>query len=397
MNHIAPLFRDLAIILGMASLVAIFFQYIKQPVVLGYLVTGLIIGPHTPPYAFVNDIPTLDQIAELGVIFLMFSIGLEFSFQKIRSVGWPALIIAFTEVSLMVVLGFALGKYIGWKTISSLFLGAALAISSTTIIIKTLDEMQIKDERFTHLIFGILIVEDLLAILLLASLSTIAATQTFSLMNIIIDCSELLLIVSSWFVLGYFIIPRFFRLIRHRITQETLTLLSVACCLFLVCVSSYFQYSVALGAFIMGSILAGAPQVHRIVKLLKPVRDIFAAVFFVSVGMLVDPRIIVQHYELILLVSMVAVVGKIMTSCLGGLMTRQTIDTSVRLGFTMAQIGEFSFIIIGVGVVLGAVNPELSPVIVAISAITTFLTPYLIRVSQPVSLMLSRYWNKLVK
>ncbi len=384
MLHIAPLIQDLAVILGAASLVAILFQYIGQPIVLGYLITGVIIGPHTPPYSFISDIPTLTQIAELGVIFLMFSIGLEFSFHKIVKVGFPALIIAIVEVFMMVLLGFGLGQLLGWKTISSLFLGVALAISSTTIIVKTLDEMRLKDENLTDLIFGILIIEDLIAILLLAALSAMATTQTFSLTNSLIDFGELVLIVSSWFVLGYFIFPRFFRLIRHHITQETLTLLSVACCLFLVCVSSYFQYSVALGAFIMGSILAGAPQIHRIEKLLRPIRDIFAAIFFVSIGMLVDPKIIIHDYKLILLMSAVAVVGKIVSSGLGGLLTKQGIDVSIRLGFTMAQIGEFSFIIVGMGVVLGAVNQELSPVIISISAITTFLTPYLIRLSGPV-------------
>jgi CPA2 family monovalent cation:H+ antiporter-2 len=394
MHGIAPLIKDLAVILGAASLVAILFQYMRQPVVLGYLLTGLVIGPHTPPYALVSDIPTLTQIAELGVIFLMFSIGLEFSFKKICAVGFPALAIAVIEVFLMSFLGYGLGQLMGWRTISSLFLGVALAISSTTIIVKTLDEMNLREDSFADLIFGVLIIEDLLAILLLAALSAIATTQTFSLMNTLIDCGELLLIVSTWFILGYFIIPRFFKLIRHHITQETLTLLSVACCLFLVCVSSYFQYSVALGAFIMGSILAGAPQVHRIERLLKPIRDIFAAVFFVSVGMLVNPQIIVQHYQLILLISAVAVLGKIVTSALGGLVTKQGINTSVRLGFTMAQIGEFSFIIVGMGVVLGAVDAELSPMIIAISAITTFLTPYLIRASGVVGPKLARYWHK---
>jgi CPA2 family monovalent cation:H+ antiporter-2 len=394
MAHVAPLIKDLAIIIGSASLVAILFQYIRQPIVLGYLLTGLIIGPYTPPYSFISDIPTLNQIAELGVIFLMFSIGLEFSFHKICKVGLQAIVIAVVEVFLMMLLGFGLGKLIGWTTLHSLFLGAALAISSTTIIVKTLDEMQLKDENFTNLIFGILIIEDLLAILLLAALSAVATTQTFSLINSLIDCIELLCIVGSWFVLGYFIFPRFFRFIRHRITQETLTLLSVGCCLFLVCVASYFQYSVALGAFIMGSILASAPQVHRIEKLLKPIRDIFAAVFFVSVGMLVDPRVIVQHYELILLISTVTVIGKIVTAGLGGLLTHQGIPLSVRLGFSMAQIGEFSFIIVSMGVVLGVVNQELSALIVAISAVTTFLTPYLMRLSAPVGRRLEKYWTR---
>ena len=385
MHQLAPLIKDLSVILGSAGLVAILFQYIKQPVVLGYLLTGFVIGPYTPPYALVSDIPTLTQIAELGVIFLMFSIGLEFSIQKIYRIGLPAFIVATTEVFLMVLIGYGLGKWIGWNTITSLFLGVALAISSTTIIVKTLDELHLKEEHFVHLIFGILIIEDLLAIMLLATLTAVANTQGFSPLSIILDSGKLLFIVSSWFVLGYFIIPRFFRLIRSYVTPETLILLSIGLCLGLVCLSAYFHYSVALGAFIMGSIIAGVPQVHKIERLLKPIRDIFAAIFFVSIGMLVDPQIIIKHFSLIMLISGVAVLGKILTSCLGGMLTNQGTKTSIRLGFAMAQIGEFSFIIVGMGVTLGAIDHELSAIIVAVSTITTFLTPYLIKLSVPVA------------
>jgi CPA2 family monovalent cation:H+ antiporter-2 len=311
----------------------------------------------------------------------MFSIGLEFNIQKIYHIGPRALVIAAVEVFLMIGVGYVLGLAIGWSSQSSLFLGVALSISSTTIIVKTLEELHLKQEALAQLIFGVLIVEDLLAIILLALLPTMANAAVFSFLSLLMDVAKLLLIISSWFALGYFLVPAFFRLIRHSVTPETLILLAIGFCLFLVCLSSYFNYSEALGAFMMGSIIASVPQVHRIERLLMPIRDIFSAIFFVSVGMLVQPQIIFQHFPLILLISAVTIGGKILTSSLGGLLAGQRLKSSLRLGFAMAQIGEFSFIIVGMGVVLGVINQELSAIIVAISVITTFLTPYLIRFS----------------
>jgi CPA2 family monovalent cation:H+ antiporter-2 len=390
MTELAPIIKDLALILAMASIAIVVCQSLKQPVVLGYLIVGIIVGPHTPPYSFVTDIKNVRVLAELGVIFLMFSLGLDFSFQKICRVGLSAMVTGFLEVAIMILLGYGLGRLIGWSTISSLFLGAALSISSTTIIIKTLTEMHLKRRNFAEIVIGVLIIEDLLAILLLASLPAIATTDNYSFMSTVYDSIELLLIVSSWFVIGYFVVPYLFRKAMEHATQETLTILSIACCLIFVCLAAYCHYSTALGAFIMGSILAETPQVHRIEKLLQPLRDIFAAVFFVSVGMLIDPSVIYHHYSLILLISLITILGKIFSTCLGGMATGQSLSDSLRVGFSMTQIGEFSFIIISMGVALHATNTEVYPIIVAVSAITTFITPYFISLSGPVALYMEK-------
>lgn len=381
MHELAPLIKDLAIILLVAGMVTLIFQRIRQPVVLGYLVAGLIIGPHSPPHAFVNDVPNIQVLADLGVIFLMFSLGLDFSFHKLTKVGFSVGMIGSIEVILMLLIGFAAGQAIGWDFYSSLFLGAALSISSTTIIIKALDELKLRTRRFADLIFGVLIVEDLLAILILVALSLAVSTKHLFSYGILWAVAKLLLVVGSWFLIGYFCIPLMMRRMSRYISDETLTIVSVGLCLILVVIASEFHYSLALGAFIMGSILAETPQAHRIETLVRPVRDIFAAVFFVSVGMLMDPVVIIQHWPMVLLITAVTILGKILTSTVGALFTGQGLNTSLKVGFGMAQVGEFSFIIVGLGVVLHAVNSDIYPIIVAVSAITTFTTPYLIQVS----------------
>lgn len=378
---LAPLIRDLAVILGVASLVALLFQKIRQPVVLGYLIAGMIIGPYTPPYELVSDIPNVRTLSELGVIFLMFSLGLEFSFHKLKRVGFSASATGFVEVILMLILGFSTGLLLGWPFHDSLFLGAALAISSTTIIIKALEELNLKRRRFAELVFGVLIVEDLLAILLLVALSTVVLTQKILSLPMLWAAGKLILVVGSWFLLGYFLVPSLIRRIAKYVSEEILTIVSIALCLFLACLAAYFHYSAALGAFIMGSILAETSLVHRIEQLVRPTRNIFAAVFFVSVGMLIDPKIIMAHFGLVLLLSLITVLGKIVTTSLGAFLTGQSVNTSLRAGFSMAQIGEFSFIIAALGLSLDVVNPSLYPIIVAVSAVTAFLTPYLIRFS----------------
>lgn len=381
MNELAPIIRDLTVILSVAGIVTLLFQKIHQPVVLGYLVAGIIVGPYTPPYAFVIDIPDIKVIAELGVIFLMFSLGLEFSFHKLTKVGFSASFTGLIEVILMLMIGYATGMMIGWSHYDSVFLGAALAISSTTIIIKALEELSLTKKRFAQVVFGILVMEDLLAILILVALSTLLMTKNVFSMAMIMVALKLVIVVMSWFLIGYFLVPNLFRRMINFSNSETLTIVSIALCLFLVAVAAYFHYSTALGAFIMGSILAETPQVPRIQELIKPIRDIFAAVFFVSVGMLIDPKIIIMHWQIVLLISTITILGKILTSCLGSFLTGQNLNSSLRIGFSMAQIGEFSFIIVGSGVVLGVVNNELYAIVVAVSAITTFTTPYLIRTS----------------
>jgi CPA2 family monovalent cation:H+ antiporter-2 len=381
MHEIAPLIKDLAIILGVAGLIALLFQKIKQPIVLGYLIAGLIIGPYTPPFKLVSDVPNIQILSELGVIFLMFSLGLEFSFHKLKRVGLSATVTGFVEVVFMVLIGFIVGELMSWSFHDSLFLGAAISISSTTIIIKTLEELKLKRKRFSEIIFGVLVVEDLLAILLLVGLSTVVATNNIFSAEMGWAALRLILVVGSWFIFGYFLIPSLFQRIRYYASEETLIIVSIALCLILVCVAAHFHYSPALGAFIMGSIIAETPLVHRIEHLVQPVRNIFAAVFFVSVGMLIDPLIIINHFSIIMIVCFVTIFGKLIVTGFGALLTGQNVSNSTRIGFSMAQIGEFSFIIAGLGLSLKATSHMLYPIIVAVSTITTFTTPYLIRLS----------------
>lgn len=381
MHEIAPLIKDLAVILGVASIVTLLFQKIRQPLVLGYLISGIIVGPYTPPYNLVSDIPTIKTLSELGVIFLMFSLGLEFSFRKLQRVGFSAGITGLVEVVFMLILGILVGKTMGWPFYDCLFLGGALAISSTTIIIKALEELNLKTKHFAEIVFGVLIVEDLLAILLLVMLTTVVATNDMFSSAIFVALIKLVLVVGGWFLTGYFIVPALFRKIVHYANEETLTIVSIALCLFLVCAASYVHYSTALGAFIMGSILAETPLVHRIEQLIQPVRNIFAAVFFVSVGMLIDPHIIWEHLGIVFVICIATVVGKLLTTGSGAFLTGQSLSNSMRIGFSMAQIGEFSFIIAGLGLALHVTNNTLYPIIVAVSTVTTFTTPYFIRLS----------------
>lgn len=383
--HLAPLIRDLAVILAVAGLVALVFRRIRQPVVLGYLVAGAVVGPHTPPFPLVTDLPNIRTLAELGVIFLMFSLGLEFSFRRLARVGLSAGFTASFEVLVMLALGFGAGKIAGWRTMDCLFLGAILSISSTTIIIKALDELGLKTRRFAELIFGILIVEDLIAILILAGLTTLAAASGFTALTVASAAAKLALVVGSWFLAGYFVVPRFVHYVGKAGSDEVLLIVSVALCLGLGVFAAHFQYSVALGSFIMGSILAESTESHRIEALVQPLRDVFAAIFFVSVGMLINPASLWEHRWAVLGITIVTIAGKIASTSLGALLTGQTLQTSILVGFGLAQIGEFSFIIATLGLTLGLMSDFLYPVAVTVSLVTTFTTPYLIRASRRIS------------
>ena len=383
--HLAPLIKDLAVILGVAGLVSLLFHRIRQPIVLGYIIAGMIVGPYTPPHPLVSDISGIKIWAELGVIFLMFSLGLEFSFRKLARVGLSAGITACFEAFFMLGLGFLVGKILGWNSMDCLFLGAMLSISSTTIIIKALEELNLKTHKFAQMIFAVLIVEDLLAILLLVALSTIAVTQTISSLELLIAAGKLILVVGAWFIAGYFMIPRFVRYVGRFKNNEMLTIISLALCLSLVVFASYFHYSVALGAFIMGSILAESTESHKIEERIESLRDLFAAVFFVSIGMLIDPRMLIEHIGAVILISLVTIFGKVLSTALGSLITGQTLKTSVQVGFGLAQIGEFSFIIAALGADLKVTSDFLYPIGVAVSLVTTFTTPYMIRFSSQVA------------
>lgn len=379
--HLAPLIRDLAIILGVAGLISLFFQRIRQPVVLGYIIAGIIIGPFTPPFQLVTDLPSIQTWAELGVIFLMFTLGLEFSFRKLARVGGSAVLTALAEVAFFLPVGYFVGTALGWSSMDGLFLGAMLAISSTTIIIKALDELKLKKHRFAELIFAILIVEDLIAILLLVALSTVATSKAVSALALVTAALKLVLVVGGWFIAGYFVVPRFMRYVGRIGNDEMLTILSLGLCLTLVVFANHFHYSSALGAFIMGSIIAESPVLPRIEANMASLRDLFGAIFFVSIGMLIDPRMLWEHKGAVLLICAVTIVGKILSTGIGALVSGQSLRNSVQVGFGLAQIGEFSFIIAQLGLTLKVTSPFIYPIAVAVSLVTTFTTPYLIRAS----------------
>lgn len=382
--HLAPLIKDLAIILAVAGIMSFFFRKIKQPVVIGYLLAGMVVGPHTPPFLLVTDIPSIQTLAELGVIFLMFTLGLEFSFRKLAQVGFSAFITATSEVIFFLFAGYALGRAIGWSQMESIFLAAMLSISSTTIIIKALDEMNLKKHRFAQLIFGVLIVEDLYAILMLVGLSTMAQEQTFDIVNLSLSALKLLFVIGSWFLIGFFVVPRFIKQADKVSNPELTTIISLGFCLALVVIANYFGYSSALGAFIMGSILAETSLIHEIESRMEPLKDLFGAIFFVSIGMLIDPTILFDHIGLILLLSAFTIIGKIISTSFGALASGQTPTHSLQVGMGLAQIGEFSFIIATLGMALKVINEDIYPIIVAVSLVTTFTTPFFIKYSIPV-------------
>lgn len=381
--HLPTQISDLAIILGVAAVVTFLFQKIRQPLVLGYIVAGVIVGPYTPTGIAVSDLENVKVWAELGVIFLMFSLGLEFTFHKLVRVGVTAAGTSVVEVVLMMLFGWGTGRVLGWSPIDSLFLGGILSISSTTIIIKAFEELGVKTRRYAEIVFGILVVEDLVAILLLVALSTVAVTQSFLSMELLYSAMKLVLIVGSWFLLGYFLIPSFLRYAGKLMANENLTVLSTGLCLALVVVATHFHYSAALGAFIMGSILAETSEIGRIETLIHPLKDLFAAVFFVSVGMLVDPNALLSNIGPILLITFVTIFGKIFSTTAGALLTGQPLRRSVQIGFSLAQIGEFSFIIATLGSSLKVTSDFLYPIAVTVSVITTFTTPYLVKFSEP--------------
>jgi CPA2 family monovalent cation:H+ antiporter-2 len=384
--HFPSIIQDLAVILGAAALASILFQKIKQPVVLGYLLAGLVIGPHTPPFSLVVDEAGIRVWSELGVIFLMFSLGLEFSFKKLLSVGKTAAVTGPFEAVFMLALGFVAGQLVGLSSIDSIFLGAILSISSTTIIIKALDELKLKKELSSQLIFGILVVEDLAGILILVALSTFASSggQSVSIPQLLLEAAKLIGIVASWIAIGSWILPRLSAWVGRRFGNEALVLLALSLCLFLVTLSAYFHYSVALGAFVMGAILGESDVVHEIEKLLQPIRDVFGAIFFVSIGMLLNPSDIQTYWKLILLVTALTIGGKFISTFIGAKLTGQSKENSIKAGLSLAQIGEFSFIIAGLGLDLKVMSGYLYPVAVATSVITTFTTPYMIRFAQQI-------------
>lgn len=381
--------QDLAVIMLIAGVVTVIFNRFKQPVVLGYIVAGTIIGPHTPPFSLITDTHTIHVLAELGVIFLLFSLGLEFSLKKLSKVGATALVAALAEITLMLWIGYEIGIFFGWKTMDAIFLGAMLAVSSTTIIVKALSELGMNREKFAQLIFGILIVEDVLAIGMIALLSGIATSGSVQASDVASTIGKLLLFMIVALVSGMLIVPRLLDYVARFKSKEMLLVTVLGLCFSFCLLVMKLDYSVALGAFIIGAVMAESRQLHQIERLIEPIRDMFSAIFFVTIGLLFDPAIMFKYWLPITVITAAVVFGKLLSCGLGTFLSGHHGCTAMRVGMGLAQIGEFSFIIAALGVSLKVTSDFLYPTVVAVSAVTTLLTPYLIKLADPLSTRLA--------
>jgi CPA2 family monovalent cation:H+ antiporter-2 len=390
MGHLPDLIRDLALILIAGAVTTLIFRKIKQPLVLGYIVAGFLVGPHFYLMPTVADNANIETLAEIGVIFLLFSLGLEFSFKKLMRVGGAASITAIVEILFITIAGYYAGKLMGWSTMDSLFLGGMLASSSTTIIIRAFDELGIKTKQYARIVFGVLVVEDIVVILLMVLLSTIAVTKEFAGTEILFTVLKLIFFLALWFIAGIFLLPTLLRKAKSLLDQETLLILSIGLCLGMVVLATQVGFSAELGAFIMGSIIAETTSAEKVEHVTKPVKDLFGAVFFVSVGMMIDPQAIIQYGWPVVIVTLLTLFGKLFSTTLGALISGQPLKQSVQVGMSMAQIGEFAFIVATLGLSLGVISDFLFPVAVGASAITTFTTPYLIKFSGPFYLFLEK-------
>ena len=392
--HAISFIQDLAVIMLVAGVVTILFHRFKQPVVLGYIVAGFIIGPHTPPFGLIHDEDTIKTLAELGVIFLMFCLGLEFSLRKLFKVGATAFIAAFLEIVLMIWIGYEIGRWFDWSTMDSLFLGAILAISSTTIIVKALNDLKMKNQRFAQLIFGVLIVEDILGIGIIALLSSIAVSGTVSSGEVFSTVGKLSLFMIVALVIGILLVPRLLAYVAKFESNEMLLITVLGLCFGFCLLVVKLEYSMVLGAFLIGAIMAESRQLIKIERLIEPVRDMFSAIFFVAIGLMIDPQILLQYAWPIAVITVAVVLGKMLSCGLGAFIAGNDGRTSLRVGMGLSQIGEFSFIIAALGMTLQVTSDFLYPVAVAVSAITTLLTPYLIRGADPLSLKIASVMPK---
>ncbi|TRX00162.1 cation:proton antiporter domain-containing protein [Flavobacterium gawalongense] len=400
-HHLQPLISDLGLILMTAAVAVLLFKKIKQPLVLGYLIAGFLAGNHFDFFPSVKDIKSVEVWAEIGVIFLLFSLGLEFSFKKLMKVGGTASITAVTQIIAMVAIGYLVGQWIGWKPMDSIFLGVILSISSTTIILKTFDELGVKTQKFAGIVIGSLIVQDIIAILMMVLLSTIAVSQQFSGGELLQSVFKLIFFLTIWFVGGIFFIPTLLKKAKSLLTDEMLLIISLALCLMMVILAANVGFSPALGAFIMGSIIAETTQAEHIEHLVKPVKDLFGAVFFVSVGMLINPDTLSKYALPVAILTFVVIIGQSISSTIGALLSGQPLKQSVQTGMSLSQIGEFSFIIATLGMTLNVTSDFLYPIVVAVSAVTTFTTPFMVKFATPFSEYLEkklpRKWTKKIE
>ena len=396
MTHLDPIISDLALILAVAGVTTLLVKWLKQPVVLGYIVAGFLCSGNFLLQG-VSNMGNVDIWAEIGIIFLLFSLGLEFSFKKLMNVGGPALMTALVVIVGMMCSGFMAGRALGWTSTDSIFLGGMLSMSSTTIIIKAFDDLGLRSQKFTSLVFGVLVVEDLFAVVLMVMLSTLFVQRAVEHVVIAEQLFKLIFFLILWFVVGIYLIPTFLKKIRKFLNQETLLVISLGLCLIMVVLATYAGFSSALGAFIMGSILAGTVQAESIEKVIAPVKDLFGAVFFVSVGMLVEPAMLVQYIVPIVFLTVVVIVGQIFYGTLGFLVSGQNLKIALQSSFSLAQIGEFAFIIASLGLSMGVTSSFLYPVAVAVSVVTTFTTPFIIRLSDPAYHRINRLIPKRMK
>jgi CPA2 family monovalent cation:H+ antiporter-2 len=378
---LAPLIKDLAIILAAAAAVTFVFQRLGLPLILGYILAGIAIAQSAPVLPAISDLPNVRVWGELGIVFLMFTLGLDFSFRRLAAVGLRAIFTGIFEITGLIAIGFGLGRLWGWGTIGSLFLGGTVAISSTTILLKSLEELGLRRLRFADTVFGILIIEDLVAVGILVALSTMITQGQIEGLSLVMLAVRLFLVVGTWLLIGFFIVPRILLIAARSGSDELLTILALGLCLILVVFASHFGFSPALGAFIMGSIIGETPESKKIDDLIKPLRDVFVAIFFVSIGMLADPLSALEHWPTLLGVTALILIGKPVFLFTGSLLAGHELRASTQIGLSMAQIGEFSFLIAGLGGSLNATPDHFSAIIIGASLLTTLTTPALMRSS----------------
>lgn len=391
-----PLISDLALILIVAGIVTIVFKRLKQPLVLGYIVAGFLAGPHMPYMPTVHETESIEVWSQIGVIFLMFTLGLEFSFKKIVKMGMKPIVAALLVMTFMIGVGSAVGNLFGWSDSDCLFLGGMLAMSSTTIIYKAFDDLGLRTKRFAAEVLSVLILEDMLGILLMVILSASAASAKFEGGELVGSLVSLGFFLILWFVVGVYVIPQFLSRTRRLMSGETLMIVAIGLCFVMVVLADKAGYSSAFGAFMMGSILAETLEAERIEHLVSPVKDLFGAVFFVSVGMLVDPQVLVDYWLPILVITVAILLGQSVFGTSAFVLAGHPLKTALRCGFSLAQIGEFAFILAALGLSLGVTSHFLYPVVVAVSIVTTFLTPYMIKAAVPAYAIMEKHLPALI-
>ncbi|MBQ9660530.1 MAG: cation:proton antiporter [Bacteroidales bacterium] len=390
MSEELNLVRDLAIILVSAGAFTIISKALKQPLILGYIIAGFLVGPHISWFPGITSEETVHQWSEIGIIFLMFGLGLEFSFKNLLKVGSSALVTAGSKFVGVFVLGFVTGQAMGWTAMESVFLGGLLSMSSTMVVLKSYDDLGLKDKPWAGMVFGTLVVEDLIAILLMVLLSTMAVSNRFAGGEMLFNLAKLAFFLILWFLVGIYVIPTLLKKAHRYLSDEILLVVSIGLCFGMVALAEGVGFSSALGAFVMGSILAETIESEHIEHLVRPIKDLFGAVFFVSVGMMVAPAVIAEHWLTILIITLIVILSHILFAGAGILMTGGGLENAVHTGFSLAQLGEFGFIIAGVGVSLGVMRDFIYPVIIAVSVVTTFTTPYMIKLAAPAHAWLLR-------